>query len=173
MDEVFRLAKPRKKGLLSLIFSRFCIFALLIALQVALYISFYGWLKTSLPYFSVLMTMFIVSGVVHLFNSGMDASAKLTWMLIIAVMPLTGAVLLFFTRKNWGHRTIKNRTDALIRQTRNAIPQPQGVLEALEGDGSGTDDLARYMNRSGCFPVYNNTEVTYFSTGEDKFAAML
>ena len=173
MDEVFRLAKPRKKGLLSLIFSRFCIFALLIALQVALYISFYGWLKTSLPYFSVLMTMFIVSGVVHLFNSGMDASAKLTWMLIIAVMPLTGAILLFFTRKNWGHRTIKNRTDALIRQTRNAIPQPQGVLEALEGDGSGTDDLARYMNRSGCFPVYNNTEVTYFSTGEDKFAAML
>ena len=53
------------------------------------------------------------------------------------------------------------------------MPQPEGVLERLAGDPSGTDDLAKYLNRSGCFPVYDNTEVTYFPLGEDKFDAML
>ena len=38
---------------------------------------------------------------------------------------------------------------------------------------SGTDDLCRYLNRSGCFPIYENTEVAYFPLGEDKFASML
>ena len=47
------------------------------------------------------------------------------------------------------------------------------MLEALAEDGSGTDDLIRYLNRSGCFPAYANTEVTYFPVGEDKFAALM
>ena len=173
MSDIYRLAKPKKKGLLHLIFSRFGIIVLLILLQVAIYISLYGWLKSLLPFFSVLMMLFVVCGVVYLFNSGMDSSAKLTWMLIIAILPLTGAMFLFFTRENLGHRMLKKRETELIQQTRDAIPQPEGVLEALEADGSGTDDLVRYLNRSGCFPAYGNTEVTYFPIGEDKFTAML
>ena len=173
MSDIYRLAKPKKKGLLHLIFSRFGIIVLLILLQVAIYISLYGWLKSLLPFFSVLMMLFVICGVVYLFNSGMDSSAKLTWMLIIAILPLTGAMFLFFTRENLGHRMLKKRETELIQQTRDAIPQPEGVLEALEADGSGTDDLVRYLNRSGCFPAYGNTEVTYFPIGEDKFTAML
>ena len=173
MDEIYRLAEPKKKGLLHLVFSRFSIIALLIILQILIYVSFYGWLKSWLPVFPVLMTLFVVGGVVYLFNCGMDSSARLTWMFIIAILPITGAIFLFFTRKNLGHRLLTNREADLIRQTRGAIPQPEGVLEDLKADGSGTEDLVTYLNRSGCFPVYAGTEVSYFPTGEDKFAAML
>ena len=173
MDEIYRLAEPKKKGLLHLVFSRFSIIALLIILQILIYVSFYGWLKSWLPVFPVLMTLFVVGGVVYLFNCGMDSSARLTWMFIIAILPITGAIFLFFTRKNLGHRLLTNREADLIRQTRGAIPQPEGVLEDLKADGSGTEDLVTYLNRSGCFPAYAGTEVSYFPTGEDKFAAML
>ncbi len=173
MNEVFRLAKPRKKGLLHLVFSRFGLIALLIVIQVLIYASIYGWLKNSLPVFTVLMILFVVCGVVYLFNSGMDSSAKLTWMFIIALLPITGAVFLFFTRMNLGYRRLSRREAELIRQTRNAISQPKDVTGALERSGSGMDDLARYLNRSGCFPIYDNTEVTFFPLGEDKFAALL
>ena len=173
MDEIYRLAKPRKKGLLHLVFSRFGIIALLIILQILIYVSFYGWLKSWLSVFSVLTTLFVAGGVVYLFNCGMDSSAWLTWMFIIAILPITGAIFLFFTRKNLGHRLLTNREADLIRQTRGAIPQPEGVLEDLKADGSGTEDLVTYLNRSGCFPVYAGTEVSYFPAGEDKFAAML
>ena len=81
--------------------------------------------------------------------------------------------LSFFTRRNLGHRRLTEREDELIRQTHDAIPQPEGVLEKLEGDGSGTEDLVTYLNRSGCFPVYASTEISYFPMGEDKSTAML
>ena len=173
MSDIYRLAKPRQKGLLALVFSRFFIIALLIILQVMLYVAFYGWLKSWMPFFAGFMLISTVVGVVYLFNCDMDSSAKLTWMLVIAIMPIPGVVLLCFTQTNLGNRMLTQRMDALIQQTRDAIPQPEGVLEALEEDGSGTDDLIKYLNRTGCFPACANTEVTYFPSGEEKFAALI
>ena len=115
MDEIFRLAEPRKKGLLHLVFSRFGVIAVLLLIQILIYVSIYGWLRSKLAYFTVLMMLFVICGVVYLFNSGMDSSAKLTWMLIIALLPITGAMFLFFTRMNVGYRTISKRKNELIR----------------------------------------------------------
>lgn len=38
---------------------------------------------------------------------------------------------------------------------------------------SGRAQLARYVHKNGNFATYQNTEVTFFPLGEDKFAAML
>lgn len=173
MSDIYRLAEPRKKGLLHLIFSRFFIIALLIILQIGMYVSFYGLLNTLLPFFSVLKIIFTVIIVVYLFNNGMNFSAKLTWMFIIAIMPITGAIFLYFTQMNAGHRNITRRVETMIRKTRNAIPQSESVLKSLEGDTSGTAALYEYLGKTNCFPVYSNTDVTYFPTGEEKFDAML
>ena len=172
-ETVFRLAKPKKKGLLSLIFSRFLIIALLLVWQVSLLVGFYGWLNDYFTYFSACVGLFSLAMVIYLFNNRMDSTAKLTWMLILSVIPLPGAILLWFTQTNAGHRLITHRVEELIDETKTAIPQDGDVLRALSGDCSGTDDLSTYLNRSGCFPIYAHTEVRYFPLGEEKFAAML
>ena len=172
-NDVFRLAEPRKKGLLSLIFSRFFLIVLLLAAQILLTISLYSWLKDLFPYFSVFTFFFTLFGIIYLFNSGMDSAARLTWMFIISVVPITGAAFLAFTQTNLGHRTVRRRVNKIIGMTAGAVRQPEGVLEKLSDDTSGTDDLVKYLNRSGCFPVFDKTQVTYFPLGEDKFAAML
>ena len=173
MSDVYRLAKPRKKGLFSLLFSRFFLIVLLLLLQIFLVISFYSWLGDLLPFFSVITVLFTIVGVIYLFNCNMDSSAKLTWMFVIAIVPITGAALLAFTQTNLGHRTIQRRVAELIGQTANAIPQSKAVMDQLAGDPCATDDLVTFMNRSGCFPACDNTEVTYFPLGENKFDAML
>jgi cardiolipin synthase len=38
---------------------------------------------------------------------------------------------------------------------------------------SGMDDLCRYVNRTGDFPIYDNTDVVYFPLGEHKFNALI
>ena len=173
MEEFYHLAKPRKKGLWHLIFSRFFIIALLLLVQVAVYVFFYGWLRSWMPCFTVLLSAFTAIVTVYLFNSGMDFSAKLTWMLLIAILPLTGAIFFFFTQMNVGFRRIARRENALIRKTRDAIEQPRQIEEELANDGSGTLALAKYLKQSNCFPVYGNTEVTYFPLGENKFDALI
>ncbi|MDO4866622.1 MAG: cardiolipin synthase [Clostridia bacterium] len=173
MSDIYRLAKPKKKGLIHLLFSRFFVIVLLLAVQLLLVVSFYGWLKGLLPFFEAALAVLTVGAVIYLFNSGMDSAARLTWMFIIAILPVSGAAMLAFTQMNLGHRAIQRREAELIDRTRDAVPQPEGVLERLAGDPSGTDDLVTYLNQSNCFPVYDRTEATFFPLGEDKFAAML
>ena len=172
-DKVVRLAKPVKKGLLRLIFSRFFLIALLLVLQILILFAAYGYFTDKLPILINLQRVFSLAMIIYLFNCKMDSSAKLTWMLIIAVLPLLGAAFLLFAQSNIGHRMERTLVDQQIQKSRTFLPQPENVLEQVERDGSGTDDLCRYLNRSGCFPLYDSTRVTYFPLGELKFAAML
>ncbi|MBO5497654.1 MAG: cardiolipin synthase, partial [Oscillospiraceae bacterium] len=172
-ERVVRLAKPLKKGLLHLVFSRFCVIVLLLVFQVAILIAAYGYFKDKLPILINLLWLFSLVMVVYLFNCPMDSSAKLTWMFIMAVLPLPGAAFFFFTQSNIGHRMECKLVEQQIENSRAFLRQPENVLDRLEHDGSGTDDLCRYLNRSGCFPLYDRTRVTFFPQGEDKFKAML
>ena len=172
-EVVTRLAKPVKKGLLHLVFSRFFVVALLLILQVAILLGAFSRLIDYVPQLAAVQGVFTLVMIVYLFNTGMDASAKLTWMFLIAILPVPGAIFLFFTRMNFGHRFSRRRVDQLIRETQTALPQDQAVIDRLEAGGSGTDDLRRYLNRSGCFPIYDDSDVTYFPSGEKKFESML
>ena len=172
-EKQIRLAKPQLNGIWGLIFSRLLIVALLIVLQILMYLSFFVWLRQYLPHYAVADTIFTLIMVFYLFNNRMDSTAKLTWLALIAVAPLLGAFLLLYTQTNIGHRTTRKRVAELIKETKALLPQDEKVMEHLTGDHSGTDDLHHYLNRSGCFPVYDRTEVQYFPLGEDKFAAMM
>jgi Phosphatidylserine/phosphatidylglycerophosphate/cardiolipin synthases and related enzymes len=172
-EKVVRLAKPVKKGPLRLVFSRFLIIVLLIVLQISVMISVSRWLRPYIPWLNSLQTVFVLAMVLYLFNSSMSTSAKLTWMLIISVLPLPGAAMLLFVQTNLGHRAIQRRVEELIAETKTSLPQDPQVMDELRGDSDGTDDLARYMSRSGCFPISSGTETTYYSSGEDAFEAML
>ena len=167
------LEKPVKKGFLRLVFSRIGLIALLFIIQLVIMVTAYGFFREQLPILTVLQTIFTIGMIIYLFNCSMDSSAKLTWMLIIAVVPLVGTAFLLFTQSNFGHRMEKKMVDDQISRTKNMLDQPENVSKELEHDGSGTDDLCRYLNRTGCFPLYDHTAVKYYSQGEDKFEAML
>ena len=112
--KIRRLAKPMKTGLLHLIFSRFLVIILLLGLQIAIFVGFYGWLSNLTPYMAALKLVFTALMVVYLFNNSMDSSAKLTWMFLISVFQVPGAIFLLFTRMNVGYRKLERRERTLI-----------------------------------------------------------
>ena len=172
-ERIVSLAKPVKKGLMRILFSRFFVFGILLVLQVALLVMVYLQFREKLPVLLNLQYVFSFVMIIFLFNTSMDSSAKLTWMLIISVIPFAGAAMLLWTQLNVGHRMETNGVKKQIANTRSALSQPENVVKEIEHDGSGTDDLSKYLNNTGCFPVYDKTQVTYFPLGEKKFEAML
>ena len=170
---VVRLAKPKTAGVKFLLFSRLAVIVLLILLELAVIILPLIVLHQYAHHYYLAVLVFTLIMLLYLFNHKMDSTAKLTWMLIIAVLPVAGALMLLYTQSNAGQRMVKKRTNQRIEETKDAIRQDPEVLACLRGEDSYTDDLVRYMNRSGCFPAYANTETTYFPIGEDKFRAML
>ena len=67
-ETVYRLAKPVKKGILRLIFSRFLLIVLLLLLQVALAVGFYTWLSQHYSWVTTVLKAFTVVMVVYLFK---------------------------------------------------------------------------------------------------------
>lgn len=172
-DSIIRLTRYQKKGLLRLIFSRLGGIILLLTLQVMMLFSLFTWFSTYIPYYSSVKVAFTVVMIIYLFNSDMDSSAKLTWMFIISMFTFSGAIFLAFTQIEIGHIAMKKRMMRIMRDTSNSIPQDKSVLKDLGWDESGLREMSKYLSTTGDFPIYKNTEVTYFSCGEEKFEALI
>ncbi|MDE6849199.1 MAG: cardiolipin synthase [Ruminococcus sp.] len=172
-EKIIRLIPKKKKGLLRLIFSRLFIIGILILFQLFMLLSIYAWFSEYFPHFTALQGLFSLIMVIYLFNCDMDSTAKLTWLFIFMISPVPATVLLWFTKKDIGNLTLKRRINYLVTMTRKKIPQDKEVINNADIVGSCTDDLCRYLNKSGCFPVYANTDVIYFSLGEEKFESLI
>ena len=171
--EVLDLLPKSRKNLLRIIFSRLGLVVLMIIAEIVLLVGAYLRLYNYFEWLALVQLLFTMAMVLYLFNCTMDASAKLTWLFLIMLAPVPASVFLWFTQMNFGQRQVKRRTAEVIQETKDMLKQDENVLYNSELVESGTDDLCRYINRSGCFPIYENTQVTFFPSGEAKFEALL
>ena len=168
-----RLLKKSHKGLLRLVFSRTALVTLLLLINfsmlllVLLRFSTY-WLEAY-----GLMTALSVAMALYLFNSELDPSAKLTWLVLITLLPVFGTLFYLFTLTDIGHRAMARRWKASVIDTRSAIVQDEALMQSLRHEAPELAALHSYVNMTGCFPLCRSTDVRYFPSGEEKYAAML
>ena len=167
------LLKKGQKGIIHAIFSRMGLILLLLIFQIFLLFGVFRWFENFMPHIFGGTILFTVGMVLYLLNSSIDPTAKITWLIVIMLMPVFGALLFCYTQSNLGNRALKNRLNQLITRTKESIPQSKEVLEKFRDENAGAAALAHYMHRSGCFPVYDRTAVTYFPIGEKKWEEML
>lgn len=168
-----RLLKKGQKGIMYALFSRMGIMLILLVLQVLMLLSLFQWFKDFLPHVLGGTALFTVCMVLYLINSQIDPTAKITWLIVIMLVPVFGALLFWYTQSETGHRAEKKRLESILDATKDMLPQDETVIRGLEQDNPGEAALAGYIRRSGCFPVFADTQVTFFPLGEDKFAEML
>lgn len=155
------------------LFSRLGLFIILLVLQVFALFGVFRWFENILPHILGGVALYTVVMVLYLLNSRMDPTAKITWLIIVMILPVFGAMLYWFTKSEIGHKAIRGRIEQIGEQTKDCIPQNAEVLGRLKQENPGAASLARYLNRNDCHPVYDNTAVTYFPLGEDKWDEML
>ena len=168
-----RLLKKGHIGLVRLVFSRIGLLALLLLLQVALVLTAFILCQQYMPHLIIIQSIFVVVMVLYLINSDFDPSAKITWLVFIMIVPVFGTLFLLYTRMDVGHRALRDRLRLFVDQTKDALPQDEQVMKELEQTSPESAALDRYLNMTGCFPVYDQTRVSYFPLGENKFEEML
>lgn len=173
-DGGIRLLRKGQKGLIHAIFSRFGLVLVLLVLQFGALFSLMRWFSNLLPHYlggTLLVTAVMM---VYLLNQDMNNSVRIPWLVVTALAPVLGVLLFCYTKEDVGHRMLKKRLLELEGQTRSQLPQDKKTGKALDADCPGAASLAQYLRgRGGGFPVYENTQVTYFPSGEAKFAALL
>ena len=171
--EVLNLIENKKSGLIGILFSRVGVAVILILVQFLAVVIAYVLLERYFNYVKIVELVLQGIMVIYLINTEMDSSAKLTWMFLMMFVPFPAMVLFLFYQKDIVRQGWKKRLKDLIKETRGKISQDPFTLIEDDVIDSGLDSLCRYLNRSGRFPVYSDTKVTFFPLGDDKFPAML
>lgn len=173
-DGGMRLIKRGKMGLMRAIFSRFGLMLLLLILQFGILFLIFRWFGNLVPHYFGSSILLTVGMVLYLLNCDIDNSVKITWFVVIAVLPVVGVPLFFYVKSNVGHNLLQKRLLKLESETRVHMPQENKTFRKLECQDAGAASLARYLGgRGGGFPVREDTAVTYFPGGEAKFAELL
>ncbi len=167
------LLKKGQSGIIHAVFSRFGLILLMLVAQVLILFSIFQWFQAMIPHIfggTVVLTSVIV---VYLLNNRINPTAKITWLIVILILPVFGVLLFLYTQSDLGDRVLKEWANKMVSDTRTGIRQDECVMERLAEENGGAAALAHYMGRSGCHPVYDKTAVTYFPLGEEKFEEML
>ena len=153
-DGGLRLLRKGQKGVIHAIFSRFGLVLILLLLQVGLLFSIFRWFGNLWPHYfggSVVVTSAMV---IYLLNSKMDNSAKITWMVVVAIAPVVGIPMFFYVKSNFGHNILRKRLLEL-GDPPGALPGSAARLAAAEPKGSGAAESARTRRSlAGKVPVW-------------------
>ena len=168
-----RLLKKGRHGLLRAIFSRAGLLLILMLLQILLFVVVFGRLRIYLPHYVTIGAVFSSVMALYLLNSRHDNSTKITWIVIIMLLPVVGALLYLYTRSDVGHRLLRDRYVRLSDAMRDSIPQDPETVERFRQEEPDAVGLSNYVNRTGRFPVYDRTDVRYFPLGDDMFPVLL
>ncbi len=162
-----------KKRFSRIIFSRTGFILLMILLQLGIFAVTTMLLGGYLPFIHGMFTILGVVVLIYIINSEENSAFKMTWMLFVMAFPVVGTIAYIYVKTQPATRWMGKRFAALRMETDKYLAQKQEILDGLRSSKPANANIATYLSRQVGFPTYRNTEVTYFSLGEEKFQAMV
>lgn len=162
------------KGILRVLFSRYAVSALFFLAElvgVALLIS-YASTYSYIIYFAI--TVINALFVVGLISRDVNPEFKVSWAVILSVIPILGGALyyMFYSRKLTRRETLRLKSiDGLLNS------ESEGTVKCLaalgERDSSAAGRAVSLMHDDIYAGLYRGSRIKYFPSGEELYSAML
>lgn len=162
-----------KRSLLRIVFGRTMLILLLLGINFGIVFYFLFGLAKDIPLLFGSVEVFTAALLICVINSRDNPSVKLSWAFIIATVPLLGAVLYFFIRFDLGHRLNRKLLDYSVASSLPLLPEQEELMEKVRSEDKHLYNLSTYLRKYGNFPIYTNSDVTYFPVGEEMFREMV
>lgn len=165
------LLKKSKRGFFQFVFGRSFIMGMLFLFQIL----FFLWLG------SLVTTYFFVAGavtvlsfflIVHIMDSEENIGFQLTWSIMIGVFPAFGIPLYTMMHMDYGQRIEKKYMTYVIEDSIEFVPRQPYVMKQLREENPHIYGLSEYLWKNGGYCAYTNSDVTYYSIGEDMIDAL-
>ena len=172
-DNEIRLLRRGKRRLLDIVFGRTMVITLLLVLQIAIMVLGAHYLGRYYPALTIVLRVMSVVVIIYLVNKSGSATTKITWIILVMALPAFGVLLYLFVQLDIGHRYANRRVQESILSTVQYVPRQTELMARLRTELPEVHNLAEYTLRSGDYPVYENTAVTYYPMGQDKIGALI
>ncbi len=156
-----------------IIFSKKIITVLLVLLQIALLAGGYMLLRDKMQFIWFLVNLLSFVLVVYEINRESCASFKITWIVLILMIPILGGLLYIFLHANIVGSGINRRIARNSEESMLFMRQPPETRARLEEEYGSSCGAVRYLGDYCHFPAYFDTETKYYPIGEAMYEDML
>ena len=160
-------------GIKTVIYGRTAVILLGFLAQLILLAAGYYLLRNYNLLFYALFLCISALALVYIFNAPGNPDMKLTWMFPIAIFPVFGAIFYMTITFQPGTKVMYGRLKNLAEYTRKYVSVREGTRSRLREESPHMGQLAFYLEQRDNSPVYENTQVKYYSLGDSQFVDMV
>ncbi len=164
------MKRARKR--LRIIFGRTALVVMSLLLQISILLAGFRFLSHYMVYIYGGFTLLSAFVILYVVNKDENPSFKLAWIIPITVIPVFGTLLYLFLELQWEGKIINRKLRENISDTQPYLKQNPRYMEQLAKTSRSNANLAAYIENSGSYPVYGNTNVKYYPVGEEMFEDM-
>ena len=113
-------------------------------------------------YASMILGLIVV---LFIYGKNQTASIKMPWMLLILLVPIGGLVFYLLVGHNHGTKKMRKRYEEIDAVLLPMLPDNKEQQTQLEEKHPYAASVARYLKSYSGYPVYRNTDVTYYDDG--------
>ncbi|MBP3709328.1 MAG: cardiolipin synthase [Treponema sp.] len=150
---------------------RFFVAVIFISIQITWIVLMFMKLNESFKWVSIAIKVGTAVLVLYICSVPKNASVRLMWIVFIAFFPIFGITMYLMIELSFATGAMKKRYKKTDAQLFPFLPQNNTVLHELEKEDVSAANMARYLHVHTGFPVYSNTDITYFPSAEEAFIA--
>ena len=164
--------RPNGKKLLSLLFHRSVIVAVLIAVQIAILIAAMLQFSGNFVYLYWIFFGLSAAAVLIIVERQTEPGYKIAWIILILLFPIFGWLFYLVCGGNRLSARLRRKMQGIDRKMVNVL-KPDGKAEELRPFGRDAVVQSQYLERYARCPAYSNTRTEYFPLGDNAFPRML
>lgn len=142
---------------------------ILILIQLFLISVVFIWLSDRAYYIYSIILILSALLIIYEINRQEEPGFKLTWIMLISVIPIFGAVLYLFLHNNWITKRIIHNRKKVEDTIKPYIKQNKKIKEDLYKEFPNEHGISEYLYNTSQFSTHYNSSVKYFPIGEAMF----
>lgn len=123
-----------------------------------------GWIYVVLHILSIILVLMI-------YGSHKTASIRMTWIMLIMLVPVVGTVLFFLIGLNGHTLKMRRRYMELDKILLPLLPANEDVDDHVRHFSRRVSGVVRYIKNNAGYPVYEKTRITYYDDAVKGFEA--
>ena len=101
--------------------------------------------------------------VLKIYGTDQTASMRTPWIILILSFPIMGVTLFFLVGLDGGTRKMKIRYKKVDEKLLPLLPENTKCLKQLKEKNPKAGNISYYIQKNSGYPVYQNTDITYYS----------
>ncbi len=153
--------------------NRIFITGILILIQVVWFLFFFFHVINYSAYIGTALTILSLPIMLYIVNKDINPSYKISWLLLIATLPILGGLLYVFFGGKRPAKAMANKLRESQEVYLTPLSQDKEVFGSLEKENKRFSTTCRYVCDTCGYPVYDGGLVQYFSLGDDMYPVLI